>query len=443
MKSPPRPLADSIAKGCDMLHAAKALVVLAAVALAAVPASMVGAADSVDRQAELEKFSACVAEAFPAVIEMTGIDRPGPVPVVMLTRSEVKGYLLEMVDREYPEDELVKRGECLSALGLLPEGYDMEEGFIELITEEAGAFYDPHTDDLKGIADLHPALKTPQMQDMIVSHELTHALQDRAVDISALAREALADMDYEYCLRVVIEGMACNVMLAYMSDIRLEDVPDVQASLRASFDMKYGPSGTNALSRSPLYLRESLLNPYAEGGGFVQTWLRRNPEKKMAELLVSRPSTSEQVIHYEKFESGEGPTPIDLSALDPRLPGDWTLYYSNTLGEFDLLLLFRSHAETERYADQLAAGWGGCRWRAYRTGSDDLVIIGLSAWDSEDDAAEFREGFSRVLSGMRGPGDYDLTQDGRAVAFVIGAAGVRAGAVTAALAGMAGEAEDR
>jgi len=423
-----------VAKGCDMSDSSKVLIVLIAVALAGMATvSLGGPQAEADREAELEKFSDYVDDAFPTVIEMTGIEEPEPVPIVMLWRSEIREFLLETVDREYPEDELVKRGECMSALGFLPMGYDLEGGFIRLITDEAGAFYDPHTDDLKGIADLPPMLKTPQMQKMIISHELTHALQDRVIDIGAISRVALTDMDYEYCLRVVIEGMACNVMMAYMYGVPLEEAPDVQATLRAGFDMKYGSPGGSALSECPLYLRESLLNPYAEGGGFVQTWLRKNPDKKMKDLLTSRPSTSEQVIHYEKYESGEGATPMDLSRLDSGLPGDWTLFYTNTLGEFDFLLLFQTHEQTRRYADELAAGWSGCRWQAYRDRSGGLVIIGLSAWDSERDAADFHDGFTRVLSGIWERSDYELIEDGKMVAFIVGAAGVRSGAIKSAL----------
>ena len=318
-------------------------------------------------------------------------------------------------------------------MGLIPLGYDLEAGFLKLITEEAGAFYDPHTDDLKGIADLHPLLKTPQMQKMIISHELAHALQDRVIDLAAISREALADMDFEYCVRVVIEGMACNVMMAYMNDLPLEDAPDVQAFMRAGFEMKYGSSSGSALTDSPLYVRESLLNPYAEGGGFVQTWVRKNPDRKMRDLLIDRPLTSEQVIHYEKFESGEPPTPIDLSPLDAGLPAGWTLYYANTLGEFDIQLLFKTHKATERYADEFAAGWSGCRWRAYRDSDDNLVIVGLSAWDSKRDAAQFVDGYSRVLAEIYEPGEYEFIEKGRNVAFVVGASGARSALVKSTL----------
>jgi hypothetical protein len=414
-------LASSRARAGVVRAASSGLLAGLLIGLCSVP--LAGPSAPVDREAELKAFTAYVDEALPVVVEMTGIDQADPVPVVMLMRSEVRDYLIETIEREYPEGELVKRGECLVALGLIPEGYDLEAGIIELITDEAGAFYDPRTDDMKGIADLHPMLKNPQMQKMIVSHELTHALQDRVVDLSSLYLDALSDMDREYCLRMIIEGMASNVMLPYMNDLTLEESPDVQAFMRTGFDMKYSGSGAGALGRCPLYVRESLLSPYAEGGGFVQTWLRKNPDKKLKALLLDMPSTSEQVMHYEKLEEGDEATPIDPSHLASVVPPGWKPFYANTLGEFDVLMLFKSHEDTERFAEELASGWDGCRWQAYRNEDGELVIVGLSVWDSKEDARDFAVGLKRVLADIRGADRYEVAREGVRVSFVIGPAG--------------------
>jgi hypothetical protein len=392
-----------------------------------------GQAVAVDRQAELESFSRYVDEALPAVAQMTGIRDARPVPVVMLMRSEVRDYLLETLERDYPDEDLERRGRCLAALGLVPEGYDLEAGLIHLITQEAGAFYDPSTDDMKGIADLDPALKTPQAQRMIVSHELTHALQDRVVDIASLYLEAIVDMDREYCLRAVIEGMASNVMLAYMNDVALKDLPDVQQYMRSAFNMKYGASGGTSLGGSPLYVKESLLSPYAEGGGFVQTWIRRNPGSSLKDLLLDMPSTSEQAMHYDKFQARDEAAPIDPSLPASVVPADWELYYANTLGEFDILMLFKSHAVADSDARQLAAGWDGCRWQAYLDDAGDLGIVGVSVWDSEEDAADFEAGLAGVLSGLWGEGAYRTLRDGDRVGFLIGAAAGRSRQLASAL----------
>lgn len=409
-----------------------ALVILAAATVIAVAAVGLGGPNpSVDREAELNRFKEYLDEAMPVVSEMTGIDKTEPVPVVMFTRSEVRDYLVETVDREYPKDELTKRGACLSALGLLPRGYDLREGIIGLIADEAGAFYDPYTDDLKGIADLPAALKNPAMQKMIVSHELTHALQDRVIDIRAIAKQSLDNIAYDFCIRVVIEGMASNVMLAYMNRVPLESAPDVEVTMRTWLDAR--AAGSGPLSRCPLYIRENLLYPYAEGGGFVQKWQKANPDKKMIDLLKNIPVSSEQTMHYEKFEEGDEPTPIDLSYLASSLPSDWESYYANRLGEFELMMLFRSHKSTEAQAEELAAGWDGFSFRAYRDGRGTLVVVGYSVWDTEEDAADFSGGFSAVMEELYKPGEYHLVRNDNEVGFILGSAGAEANQIASAL----------
>jgi hypothetical protein len=286
---------------------------------------------------------------------------------------------------------------------------------------------------MKGIADLPAMLKTTQMQRMIISHELTHALQDRVVDLSALYLDALADLDREYVVRVVVEGMASNVMLPYMNGQELGDGPDAESFMRSAFDMKYGNAGGGALGRAPLFVRESLLSPYAEGAGFVQEWFEKHPESKLKDLLLDMPTTSEQVMHYDKFEEGDVATPIAPSLIASLVPETWDIYYANTLGEFDLLMLFKSHEVTEPHAGELSAGWDGCRWRAYQDETGELVIVGLSVWDTSEDARDFESGLARVLEGIRDDGRYETARSGARVSFVIGRAGDEAGHMASAL----------
>jgi hypothetical protein len=375
---------------------------------------------AVDREVEFRNFSRYADEALPVVARMMGVGDARPVDIVMLTRSEVRDFLIDTVERDYPEGELEKRGECLAALGLLPAGYDLRAGMIDVVGDEAGAFYDPHSDNMKGIVDLPPTLRNSAVQKMIVSHELTHALQDRVIDIAAEATASLSDMDREYCLRAVLEGMASNVMLAYMNDLPLDEAPDVEATLRAGFEQRRADTD-GSLARCPLYLRESLLSPYVDGGGFVQKWLDDNPDRRMVELLQNWPASSEQVLHYDKFEKGDVPAPVCLSIAMTRAPADWEIFYANTLGEFDVRMLFLSHDETARDAVDMAAGWDGLKFQAYRDGAGRLIVIGASVWDSEKDAKEFLRGMRAVLGKIYGEREYGVRRDGARVGFIAGA----------------------
>jgi hypothetical protein len=364
---------------------------------------------------ERERLERLVEEIQPAVAELTGMPEGKQIKVVVMSRSEFREFLVNLVDEEYPDKELVRRGRCLAEIGLLPEGYDLEAGLLDLVGQEGGGLYDPRAKAFTGISDLPPVLRTPMYQDMIASHELTHALQDREVDIVAHSEIALKDLDYEYAFRSTIEGMATVVMVAYMNDRELDDLPDTRVFMRSGFAQK-------DLRQFPHYLREVLISPYAEGGAFVQRWLEVNSHKQLVSLFYDIPATSEQVLHPEKYLDRDEPTPIDISGVAAVVPESWDPYYTNTLGEFDLLTLFRMYEATNAGAVEAATGWDGLRFEAYLIPEDDLVIIGSSVWDTGRDAGEFESAFSEILAGVMEPDMYLFSQNQTSVDFIIGPA---------------------
>lgn len=357
-----------------------------------------------------------VDDALPTIVSLTGIQQSEQVKVDLLTRAELGKFFERALKVEYPSEELKKRGRCLALIGLLPDGYDLEQGFINLLKQQAGAVYDPRSKTLMGLSDLPPEQKRTVNDRMILSHELTHALQDRVIDIVRQSEIALENIDYEYAIRSVLEGMASSVMIAYAQNLPYSKLPDLQKFWRSQLAQL--PGGT--LGGFPRYVSEYLMSPYAEGGEFIQAWQSRNPNNTLNDLLNQVPESSEQVLHYEKYAEKDKPTDIDLSRVHNTLPGAWTPFYSNTLGEFELLQLFQNHEQTRANAATLAAGWDGCLFEAYEDKNGALILFGSSIWDSEEDAQEFCEGFGKVLAICRPNSDYDIRQIRARVSFVIG-----------------------
>jgi len=371
---------------------------------------------------QLAKFADLSEIALKDVSEMTGLAYAEPVKVDMITRTEVADFIRRTTAVEYPEGELVKRGRCLAEIGLLPKDYDLAEGMIDLVGEQAGAIYDQHTKTLLGISDLPAYLQAEAMQRLMVSHEACHALEDRVVDIAAQFRATLTDIDGEYAFRSAIEGMATVVMLAYSRGLPIEKSPDARATMRSGFSRNQRTPSMQALAASPPYLAESLISPYAEGGAFAQDWLRAHQGARLGAMLAEMPTTSEQVLHFEKYVEGDTPTAIDLSPAGSALPEGWTFFYTNTLGEFDLRTLFELREEIAPVADQAAQGWDGFRFAAYSDSLGRLLVVGSSVWDSEADANEFSSTFWRMLDLTRDAKDFNVLQTRDVVSFAIGPA---------------------
>ncbi len=369
-----------------------------------------------DKVEALREFQNQVDTMLPEVASLTGVLKHEPVAAELLTKEELGTFLEKNMKIEYADAELKKRGRCFAAIGLLPEGYDLEQGFMTLLKQQAGAVYDLRSKILIGVSDLPSEQRRSVNDKMILSHELTHALQDRVMDIARESGIALKNIDYEYALRAVLEGMASSVMIAYAQNLPYNKLPDLQRFWRSQLSQVPG----GRLGGSPRYLTEYLMSPYAEGGAFVQSWQRKNPDRMLSDLLQKIPASSEQVLHFEKYAEGDTPAAIDLSRAHKILPAHWKLSYANILGEFDLLVLFQVHEETQRNAAALAAGWGGCAFEAYEIEDGALVLLGASVWDAEKDAEEFCEGFSTVLEQSRPADDYEVVRRGTHAGFVIG-----------------------
>jgi hypothetical protein len=292
-----------------------------------------------------------------------------------------------------------------------------------MLHEQAGAYYDPWAKALTGIYDTH-GMQDPTAEKMYLTHEMAHAMQDRVADMLQQMKSRERDNDSQYCYRAVMEGMAGAVMVAFAMNKPMDSLPDMRAFWRANLERMTSDTSTfKTLGRAPLYVREWLYSPYAEGGAFIQAWLKANPGGAVAELMNNLPASSGQALHFEKYQANDLPARIDLTRIRRKVPGQWRPFCANSLSEFELRTLFRSHPATRDSADDIAAGWDGCRFDAYADNEGRILMVGSSAWDSEDDAGQFERAFGHVLRAVRGAGGHTILRKSDRVHFVIGGAG--------------------
>jgi hypothetical protein len=384
------------------------------------------AEDPDERAAELERVTALCREAQPAVAAISGFPEGEPIAVDLMSRAEIRQYLADLLDEEYPDDELGRRSRCFAEIGLLPRDYDLEKGLLEVLDEQAGGYYDPHRKAFISIADQLESLRADRYQRLIAGHELVHGLQDREYDLVARGLEVIRNLDAGYPFVSVMEGTAMVAGMAYMQGADPVALGDLGPVLRAGYEANNAEM--DVLSRSPVYLRERLIGPYVDGATLVYHYLLRNPGTSMGSLFENLPASAEQVLHFEKYLENDRPADVDLSAIDDLLPAEWRPLYSNTLGEFEVRVLFASHPATRGAAADIAAGWDGCRIAAHETGSS-LVVVGLTEWDTQSDAVEFRDAFDGILRQLHGDAGFEIRHLGRRLAFATGVddVGVRDG----------------
>jgi hypothetical protein len=106
------------------------------------------------------------------------------------------------------------------------------------------------------------------------------------------------------------------------------------------------------------------------------------------EAFTDLPVSSEQIMHPERYPD-DVPTPLDIPDVSEELGPGWKDLDVMEVGEAWLALALKQRLDADP-SNAAAAGWDGGLYRAWSDG-DDVAVVLETAWDSEQDAAEFAD----------------------------------------------------
>ncbi len=287
----------------------------------------------------------------------------------LISRDQVTRYL----QKRMHDDESTKRLErseiVLKKFGLLDRSFELQPFLVTLLTEQIAGFYDNKTKTVNLLDWVDPKEQKP-----VLAHELTHALQDQAVDLDkwgdsgvhgiskdlADDRRHIATDELETAREAVAEGQAMVVF--YDDALRatgksLADLPADQPLIDPSGDSD--TQGSPVMARAPYLLQQSLLFPYSYGLGFEQTVLhRRGKPGAFADVLAHPPSTSYEIMNPRIWlEHGDVPT-VTMPDLHPLLDPEFAPFDIGVMGELDVRILGHILGG-EAATDKLAPNWAG------------------------------------------------------------------------------------
>ncbi len=229
------------------------------------------------------------------------------------------------------------------------------------------------------------------MGDMVLAHELTHALQDQHFSLEDRLRPSSED-DRTLAFHAVAEGDATVAGFAYLfrgTDDRFLELINqtVQDSMRVA---------RSALTDVPEAIVEELLFQYYGGVSLVSRLLRDQGWSGVNLLYSTPPLSTEQILHPEKFfDLPDLPTRVDLRDLSTLFGPEWREIENNVLGELMVQVLFRRFLAEEE-AKRIAGGWDGDRFIAFQR-DKETAFVWATVWDSSRDAEEFLQGYRKVL----------------------------------------------
>ena len=315
-------------------------------------------------------------------------------PVVQQTmkRDQLKDYFEARIKEVVKPEEIRVEELTLKMFGFAPPGFDLKKTTIDLMAEQAAAFYDYR----KRKMVLLEGGEGGAMQEMALIHELAHALADQHFNLERFLKKGNSSDDSSLARTAVMEGQATYLMSEFMArkmGQSLKDSPtmvDMMSRMAAS-----GGSGFPVFESVPLYMRESLVFPYARGMVFQHKAVEKYGEKGYSEVFQRPPNTTREILHPEVYFERAVPAQVKL----PTLPSErgWKKSAEGTIGEFDHVVLLKQY---DKDHEALAAEWRGGRYQVWeRKSGKGAVLAYASAWSDAAKAREFLASYREILKG--------------------------------------------
>ncbi len=308
------------------------------------------------------------------------------------SRTDIERMVTLESKSEDKLEEIRRQEVILKRLGLAPKDFDYRSLMIKSSGASIAGYYLPSTKSFY-LADWIPI----EGQKPVMAHELTHALQDQHFDLSRFEKIPKSESDYRLAFKSLIEGDAMAVMTVY----RLRN-PQMDMKYEMAMRKAMGTPDYELSNKIPHGLSETSYFPYKQGGEWVGRLYNRGGWNAITSAFKNPPQSTEQILHLEKYLRNEAPVKIELPDLSSMLGPDWKQIEYNVNGEwgyYQILIDFLSGTEeTER----AAAGWGGDRFTAYENSKHNVLFAAMTAWDSDKDAKEFYNAYSKRTDKLYG-----------------------------------------
>jgi hypothetical protein len=311
------------------------------------------------------------------VARLRGLPLLRPVERKVESRDGLRRRLEEMTRQEVPPELLEASDRLLHRLRLLRPEQRYDQVMLKLLGDEIAGFYDPREQTFFILSDM------PESAQLgIMSHELHHALQDQHFGIEKVRGYGDRVQDVGLATSALLEGDALATMLMFPSG-ELAAPSLLDSMMLASMAAAKAPEGL-----SPT-IWQSLLFPYATGLTFVTAVASRDGWEGVARLYASPPQSTEQIMHPERYFSGDSPTWLEHPAPFAKS----RRYAVDVMGEWmvrSMLTEWLSASVAPASLTRAAEGWDGDRLSAWSfAGSDREAITWLLVWDSEEEAEAF------------------------------------------------------
>ncbi|MEO8587330.1 MAG: hypothetical protein ABI584_14290 [Acidobacteriota bacterium] len=336
-------------------------------ALALLAALLAAAAPAAAERPLAERLPQAVAGAQRLVEKVRGVPFPGTVASAILHEKDLARVLAKKLVEDLPAP-FPRYAASLAAVGFFDPEPDLEQKLTTLYARQVAGFYDPAEKKFFIVPERTaetavagaPALGLSAeslLEDTLLAHELTHALQDRRLDLVPRLKALQDSSDALLALQAFLEGEATVVMM----DALLTRLPDESKELFGEdtlatmmSGLAQGASVEGSEGVPPFFVKEMLF-PYVGGTAWIQARKKVGGWPAVDATYTRPPRTTSEILHPER----PGAARVLLNASErptsASIPPGMRLLYEDTFGEWMLgTLLERAGAQN---AAALAAEW--------------------------------------------------------------------------------------
>ncbi|MBI2679808.1 MAG: hypothetical protein HYX25_02230 [Candidatus Solibacter usitatus] len=330
-----------------------------------------------------------IASSLAELSQITGLRLRKPVPHQLISREQVHQFLKDRVKEATPEDIRIEEL-TLKKFGFVPKDFDLAKTTVDLLTEQAAAFYDYHKKKLY-ITDW----TSPDLREAALTHELAHAVADQNFNLGRFLKQASKNDDGSLARMAVMEGQATWLMAESMARRAGGSLKSsAEAAERASRAMD-GGGDFPVFDASPLYLRRTLVFPYTDGMMFQDAVLRKLGDAAFTEVFRHPPADTQQVLHPQKYFARTPPRAPLLAKFAAR---GYKLVAEGDVGELDHAILLTQY-RSELEAADLAPHWTGGAYAIYENRRDRRAVLAYSSeWDDSASARRYFAAYEQVLA---------------------------------------------
>lgn len=380
------------------------------------PLPAVDASDGFN-QTELDKV---VARAMARVERVRQLEFERTVPVELIGRDTYRERYASGPDANTSAAFRQFDNAKFEALFLINESTDSLETQSTNRGASVGGFYSPSQDRIVVVSD---NTTQPRLSEVTLSQELFHALQDQQFDLSALnysTREKhnaadgivegdgnLVDRLYQRrceaewdCFEDTSDGSSssggglANIGVYFVKYQPYSDGPTFVTQLKR----EGGWAAVNAAYENPPASSSVVISPEEYGEEEPKTvrladrtgddWQRVRPPGRVDYAEVGQAGIASMFVYpaYNAETRPEGRAAVDI------LGGEPNKVFLNYTDSNDL-----SRIDPFNYGFAAAEGWAGDRMHVYRDADNETGYVWRIAWESPEEAAEFRDAYATLV----------------------------------------------